>query len=104
MELRVQLTDAVLRGRAGAFPLGATITVEELDADPHPLLAQLREREPVSWLRALGGWYVTRRDLGLQVVRDPVTFTVDDPRFSTSRVVGRSMRSEERRVGKECRL
>jgi cytochrome P450 len=34
---------------------------------------------------------VTRRDLALRVMRDPATFTVDDPRFSTGRVVGRSM-------------
>ena len=49
--------------------------------------------EPVSWLAALGGWLVTRYDLAVRVMRDPVTFTVDDPRFSTSRVVGPSMLS-----------
>ena len=47
------------------------------------MLARLREREPVSWVPALGGWLVTRRDLALQVMRDAETFTVDDPRFST---------------------
>jgi len=77
--------------RQAAFPLGAAVTLEELDADPHPLLARLREREPVSWLPALGGWLVTRRELALQVMRDPATFTVDDPRFSTGQVVGQSM-------------
>jgi cytochrome P450 len=49
--------------------------------------------EPVSWLGALEGWLVTRYDLAVRVMRDPVTFTVDDPRFSTSRVVGPSMLS-----------
>jgi cytochrome P450 len=77
--------------RADAFPIGAAATIEELDADPHPLLARLRDREPVSWLPALGGWLVTRRDLAMQVMRDPATFTVDDPRFSTGQVVGPSM-------------
>jgi cytochrome P450 len=67
------------------------ITVEELDRDPHPVLARLRETEPVSWLPALDGWLVTRRDLALQVTRDAATFTVDDPRFSTGQVVGPSM-------------
>lgn len=80
-------------GRAEAFPLGAVVTVEQLDVDPHPVLRRLREREPVSWLPALGAWYVTRRDLALRVVRDPVLFTVDDPRFSTAQVIGRSMLS-----------
>ncbi|MBA3243641.1 MAG: cytochrome P450 [Actinobacteria bacterium] len=67
--------------------------MEELERDPHPLLARLREREPVSWLPALDGWLVTRRDLALEVMRDAETFTVDDPRFSTGQVVGASMLS-----------
>jgi cytochrome P450 len=36
---------------------------------------------------------VTRYDLAVSVLRDPTTFTVDDPRFSTSQVVGPSMLS-----------
>ena len=77
--------------RERSFPIGAAATLEELDRDPHPLLARLREREPVSWLPALGGWLVTSRELGLRAMRDAATFTVDDPRFSTGRVVGPSM-------------
>jgi cytochrome P450 len=77
--------------RATAFPLGAAATLGELEEDPHPLHARLRESEPVSWLPVLEGWLVTRRDLALQVMRDPETFTVDDPRFSTGQVVGQSM-------------
>ncbi|MEU8903970.1 cytochrome P450 [Streptomyces mirabilis] len=77
----------------GSFPLGAATTLAELAADPHPRLARLRAHEPVSWLPELGGWLVTRRDLALNVMRDPATFTVDDPRFSTAQVVGPSMLS-----------
>ena len=51
--------------------------------------------EPVSWLSAVGGWLVTRHDLALQVMRESSTFTVDDPRFSTARVVGASMLSRD---------
>jgi len=69
----------------------ATATLEALETDPHALLAELREREPVSFVPALGAWLVTRRDLALQAMRDPESFTVDDPRFSTGQVVGRSM-------------
>jgi cytochrome P450 len=76
-----------------AFPLGAAVTLEQLDHDPHPVLTALREREPVSWLPALDGWLVTRYDLAVHVMRDADTFTVDDPRFSTSQVVGPSMLS-----------
>jgi cytochrome P450 len=70
-----------------------TATLDELEDDPHPLLARLRASEPVAWLPALGGWLVTRRELALRVMRDAETFTVDDPRFSTAQVVGPSMLS-----------
>jgi cytochrome P450 len=75
------------------FPLGAAVTIAELTADPHPVLRRLRAAEPVSWLPALEGWLVTRRDLAEQVLRDARGFTVDDPRFTTARVVGPSMLS-----------
>jgi hypothetical protein len=75
------------------FPVGASITLAQLEGDPHPVLARLREREPVSWLPVLDGWLVTRYDLALEVMRSPDAFTVDDPRFSTGRVVGPSMLS-----------
>jgi cytochrome P450 len=77
----------------GPFPLGAAVTMRDLDGELHPVLRRLRAREPVSWLPVLGGWLVTRRDLALRVLRDSQTFTVDDPRFSTARVVGPSMLS-----------
>ena len=67
------------------------MTLAQLEADPHPVLARLREHEPVSWLPALDGWLVTRRDLAMAVMRRPETFTVEDPRFSTGQVVGPSM-------------
>jgi cytochrome P450 len=73
--------------------LAASLTLEQLDADPHRALAMLREHEPVSWVPALGGWLVTRHDLALAVMRDPGTFTVQDPRFSTAQIVGPSMLS-----------
>jgi cytochrome P450 len=79
--------------RERAYPLGAAITLQELDADPHPAHARLRGPEPVSWLPALDGWLVTRHDLALVAMRDAATFTVDDPRFSTAQVIGPSMLS-----------
>ncbi len=42
---------------------------------------------------ALGGWLVTSYAAAVAVMRDPRAFTVDDPRFSTARVVGPSMLS-----------
>ena len=80
-------------GPPGSFPLGAAVTMRDLDTNLHPVLRRLRASEPVSWLPVLGGWLVTRRDLVLRVLRDSRTFTVDDPRFSTARVIGPSMLS-----------
>jgi cytochrome P450 len=80
-------------GRQARFPLGAGVTLEALDRDPHPVLARLREQEPVSWVPALGGWLVTRHDLALAAMRDASRFTLDDPRFSTAQVIGPSMLS-----------
>ncbi|WP_233153732.1 cytochrome P450 [Kineosporia sp. R_H_3] len=57
------------------------------------MLAALRERAPVCWVPALGGWLVTSRDAVVEVLDDPVAFTVDDPRFTTAAVVGPSMLS-----------
>ena len=65
-------------------------TVEELETDPHPALASIR---PIGRIESLNAWFVTGRALALQALRDPETFTVDDPRFSTAQVVGPSMLS-----------
>jgi cytochrome P450 len=78
---------------AASFPLGAAVTLEQLEGNPHPLLARLREQEPVSWIAPLDGWLLTPYDLVVAVMRDDRRFTVDDPRFSTSVVVGPSMLS-----------
>jgi cytochrome P450 len=81
------MSEARRRSRESSFPIGAAAGLEELELDPHPLLARLREREPVSWLPTLGGWLVTRRDLALRAMRDPASFMVDDPRSSTGQAL-----------------
>jgi cytochrome P450 len=85
--------EADVESRRASFPLGAAVTIAELSGNPHPVLRRLRESEPVSWLPALGGWLITRADVADAVLRDGRTFTVDDPRFTTARVVGPSMLS-----------
>jgi cytochrome P450 len=77
----------------GGPALGTTVTLADLDAEPYALMARLRDQEPVAWVPVLDGWLVTRRDLCIEVMRDAERFTVDDPRFSTARVVGPSMLS-----------
>ena len=72
---------------------GGRVTLADLEGDPHRVLAQLRAAAPAAWVPVLGTWLVTGYDLAVAVLRDPRTFTVDDPRFSTAQVVGPSMLS-----------
>ncbi len=64
-----------------------------LDLHHHAVLAELRRGGPVAWVPSIGGWVVLTRDAAVAVMRDAETFTVDDPRFTTAMVVGRSMLS-----------
>jgi len=69
------------------------VTLAELEADPHPALARMRSAGAAAWVPALGAWMVTGYHAAVAVLRDARTFTVDDPRFSTAKVVGPSMLS-----------
>jgi cytochrome P450 len=71
------------------------VSIEQLTEDPHPHLARLRAEGPVTWVPSLDAWLVTGRAAAVDVLRDAETFTVDDPRFSTGRVVGPSMLSTD---------
>jgi cytochrome P450 len=74
MQLMSSLLRESLRER---FPLGAHVTEAELEHDPYPFFARIREREPITWVEALGMWYVT----GYEDVR---AILKDDRRFTTS--------------------
>jgi cytochrome P450 len=66
--------------------------LDVLERDPHAALRELREREgPLAWVPALKAWLVLERARALEVMRDDATFTVQDERFTTGRVVGPSM-------------
>lgn len=69
------------------------VSVSELTIDPHPLLHRLRSERPVAWSDSLEAWLITSHDLGVEVMLDPDTFTVDNPLFSTQQVIGPSMLS-----------
>ena len=69
------------------------LSLSDLELDPHPGPARLRVQSPVAWVPVLDGWLVTGYAEAVAVMRDSRTFTVDDPRFSTARVVGPSMLS-----------
>ncbi len=71
--------------------LGATITLEELERDPYPVYARLRDEEPVSWVPAVGLWLVTRHDDVRAVDLDPDTFTAATEPSTLNRTMGENM-------------
>jgi cytochrome P450 len=73
----------------------AAVSIAELTEDPHPVWARLRRHGDVVWVGELGGWVTLTRAAGARVMRDARTFTVEDSRFSTGRIVGASMLSTD---------
>ena len=72
------------------FPVGASITLADLEeGDVHPVLHRVRASEPVSWLPTLEAWLVTRRDLAIQVMRDPknLLVSVNKNNFATPTIL-----------------
>src|SRR3954454_24336737 len=71
--------------------IGETITLEDLERDPYPAYALLREEEPVSWVPAVGLWFVTRFDDVRRVDLDPATFTGATQPSTLNRTMGVNM-------------
>jgi cytochrome P450 len=63
--------------RRQRFPVGAAVTLTELEDNPYRVYARLRALEPVSWIPVLGIWYVTRYE-------DVRVITMDSARFTTA--------------------
>jgi cytochrome P450 len=59
------------------YPLGRAVTLAQLEADPYPVYAQLQAFEPISWIEALGMWYITRYE-------DVRAIAIDQARFTTA--------------------
>lgn len=59
------------------FPIGHEISLAELDCNPYPAFARLREREPISWIPAVNMWYI----VGYEDVR---TALFDTARLTTA--------------------
>ncbi|MEZ5924770.1 MAG: cytochrome P450 [Hyphomicrobiaceae bacterium] len=81
--------------RIRRFPIGASLTHAELEADPYPLYRRLRETEPVSWVPAHGMVFVTRYDLCRDVLLDDTTFVVGFERSTVHDILGLHMMSTE---------
>jgi cytochrome P450 len=60
-------------------PVGAAISLAELDVDPYPAYDMLRRTQPACWLPELGQWLITGWTEVASVLRDPELFTTDLP-------------------------
>jgi cytochrome P450 len=77
-----------------------------LSADPYPILADLREHEPVSWVPETEMWFVTRYDDVRAILADFETYTVDTEHSIIRDMFGRHMMTldgpEQVRHKKQC--
>jgi cytochrome P450 len=70
---------------------GDGITLEALERDPDPVLADLRANEPVAWVPALDMWLVTRWDDVAHVDAHPEVFSAATEPSFLARALGRNM-------------
>ena len=52
----------------------ADVTVDQLEADPYPIYAELREHSPVAYMPCLDVWMVTSWELVEAACTDPIAF------------------------------
>jgi cytochrome P450 len=71
--------------------IGDTITLEDLERDPYPSYARLRDEEPVSCVPAVGLWLVTRFDDVRRIDLEPDTFTGATDPSTLNRTMGVNM-------------
>lgn len=75
--------------------VGEQITLEELERDPYPIYARLRDEEPVSWVPAVQLWLVTRYDDVRHVDLTPEVFTAATEPSTLNRTMGVNMLGSE---------
>ena len=69
-------------------PVADWVTVEELDRDPYPIYARLREEAPVAYVPAVNVWMVTRWDDVEAAAAEPERFTAAAPGSPVERTFG----------------
>src|SRR6266496_918649 len=75
--------------------VGETVTLDQLEDDPYPVYARLRDEEPVSWVPAVQLWLVTRYDDVRLVDLTPDVFTARTTPSTLNRTMGLNMLGSE---------
>jgi cytochrome P450 len=72
-------SSAMVQARADRFPIGDTLTLNQLRSDPVGIPALLREKEPVTWVPEAEAWCVSSHALTAEIYRSPDRFIKDFP-------------------------
>ena len=75
--------------------VGASVTLKELERDPYPAYARLRDEEPVSWVESVGLWLVTRWDDVQTVNKTPDVYTGETEPSTLRRTFGPNLLASE---------
>ena len=75
--------------------VGEQVTLGELERDPYPIYARLRDEEPVSWVPAVQLWLVTRYEDVRTVDLTPEVFTAATDPSTLNRTMGVNMLGSE---------
>ncbi len=79
----------------GQTNTGDTISVDALETDPYPVYRDLRAREPVSWVKSVGLWLVTRWNDVVEVDMNPEAFTGETEPSTLNRTFGKNLLGSE---------
>lgn len=79
------------------------VTVSDLEEDPYPIYARLRNEDPVSWVESVGLWLVTQWDDVRTVDLNPDQFTAETDPSTLNRTFGRNMLGSEGSYHKRIR-
>ncbi len=80
---------------AAASTFVETITLEDLERDPYPIYARLRDEAPVAFVPAVGLWLVTRWEDVTHVDHHPELFTAATDPSTLNRTMGVNMLGSE---------
>ena len=70
---------------------GASVSLDDLERDPDPILAAMRREEPVCWVPELEMWFVTRWDDVADIESRPEVFTAATEPSFLARALGPNM-------------
>lgn len=77
--------------KSTVFPIGDRVQMRQQNIDPYPAFEDMLVHEPVSWIREIDMWYVTRRKDVLRILADTETFTVVSDTSLMRQAVGYNM-------------